>query len=118
MRNFQIDEFDSPDVPGSGKYMRKKFLDKLDNARDVARIPFIVNSGYRTKQHNEEVGGVSNSSHLKGYAADISCNSSIDRYKMIRAFIFVGFNRIGIGKNFIHVDCDPKKPKNVIWYYD
>ena len=33
------------------------------------------------------------------------------------AAIKVGINRIGIGKNFIHLDTDKKKSQDVIWHY-
>jgi zinc D-Ala-D-Ala carboxypeptidase len=49
LRYFDLNEFDSPDVPGSGAEMDDEFLIKLDKARHIAGIPFIVNSGYRSK---------------------------------------------------------------------
>lgn len=44
----------------------------LDIVRLEARRPVIVNSGYRCQELNKAVGGVSNSQHLRGKAADIS----------------------------------------------
>ena len=58
MRNFNLKEFDSPDLSGSGLNMDKDFLSMLDNARDIAKTPFKITSGYRTKEHNVKVGGV------------------------------------------------------------
>ena len=58
MRNFNINEFDCPSEKGSGKLMDKRFLELLDNARDIAGVPFKITSGYRTKAHNREVGGL------------------------------------------------------------
>ena len=52
MRNFNLKEFDSPDLSGSGLNMDKDFLSMLDNARDIAKTPFKITSGYRTKEHN------------------------------------------------------------------
>jgi hypothetical protein len=31
--------------------------------------------------------------------------------------MMVGFNRIGISHNFIHVDMDMNKTQNLIWTY-
>ena len=73
MKYFTLDEFDCPSLPNSGKNMDSSFLAKLEKAREIAGIPFKITSGYRTKTHNEEVGGVPNSSHLIGVAADIAC---------------------------------------------
>lgn len=117
MKHFNINEFESPDLKGSGQYMKSEFLDMLDSARELAGIPFVITSGYRTPEHNKNVGGVSSSSHLKGWAADISCIDSVSRHKIITSLLRSGFNRIGVGKTFIHTDCDPTKPKNVIWTY-
>ena len=117
MRYFKISEFDSPDVKESGDRMNKATLSMLDECRDIAGIPFVINSGFRTIEHNKKVGGVKGSSHTKGYAVDIRCNNSQDRYKIIKAAIKAGFNRIGVSGNFIHLDNDPEKVNNVIWTY-
>ena len=117
MRYFDISEFDSPDEPGSGQYMDDEFLEMLDNARHMAGTPFIINSGYRTKAANRDAGGLRNSAHLDGFAADIRCNASRERMYIVGALLEAGFNRIGIGNGFIHVDNDPTKPEDVIWTY-
>lgn len=44
----------------------------LDPAREAIKSPIIVNSGYRSKELNKCVGGVFNSQHIKGEAADIT----------------------------------------------
>tara|TARA_R110000803_G_scaffold66367_3_gene127812 strand:+ start:988 stop:1341 length:354 start_codon:yes stop_codon:yes gene_type:complete len=117
MKYFTLDEFDSPDLPNSGINMDANFLSMLDNARDMADIPFKINSGYRTKEHNSKVGGKEKSSHLVGKAADISCSTSRERWIIITALQDAGFNRIGIANNFIHIDSDENKSPNVIWTY-
>ena len=117
LKYFTLDEFDSPDLEGSGENMDKAFLKMLDKARKIADTPFIINSGYRTDSHNNYVGGKSNSSHLKGMAADIRCTDDAQRSKIIQSLIEVGFNRIGVAKTFIHVDNDPQKNANRIWVY-
>ena len=117
MRNFNLKEFDSPDVKGSGAKMDKCFLEMLDNARDIAGIPFKINSGYRTLEHNAKVGGVNSSSHTKGLAVDIACNESRARFVIVSALKDAGFTRMGISDSFIHVDSDSDKAQNVIWTY-
>jgi len=93
------------------------FLLKLDKAREISGIPFVINSAFRTHLENRRVGGSKDSSHLKGLAVDISCTDSIKRHKIINSLIHVGFNRIGIATTFIHVDDDKDKVQNVIWTY-
>lgn len=43
----------------------------LDPVREAYGRPIVVNSGYRCDKHNAAVGGVKNSQHLVGQAADI-----------------------------------------------
>ncbi len=117
MQHFDYSEFDSPDELGSGKLMRRDFLDKLEQARIIANVPFRINSGYRTEAHNKAVGGVKGSSHTKGCAADISVRSDSDRFKIVDSLLRAGFNRIGIAKTFIHVDNDIEKNSDRIWTY-
>jgi len=117
MKYFKLSEFDSPDMVGSGEAMDKEFLSKLDQARSLCDIPFRITSGYRSEDHNRKVGGVSDSSHKKGLAADIACTNSAARHIIVTALLKVGLNRIGIADTFIHVDRDPSKVANVIWTY-
>jgi len=117
MLHFEIQEFDSPDEVGSGKYMQSSTLQMLDDARSIAGIPFKVNSGFRSKSHNAYIGGKENSSHLYGYAVDISVTNSSQRDTVLNALIKAGFRRIGIAKTFIHADNDPEKSQDVYWVY-
>lgn len=117
LKNFTLSEFDSPDQEGSGQRMDTAFLEMLDRARSLAGVPFVITSGYRTKSHNKAVGGVPSSSHISGNAADISISTSHQRFLVVAALLKVGFTRIGIAENFIHVDNDHRKPSHVIWTY-
>jgi uncharacterized protein YcbK (DUF882 family) len=92
-------------------------MKKLDIARQVAGLPFIVTSGFRSKIWEKEQGRDGTSSHTKGLAIDLKVQDSIARYKIINSLLSVGLSRIGIGNNFIHVDIDKDKPSNVIWHY-
>lgn len=47
----------------------------LQPLRDIIKQPIVITSGYRCKRLNALVGGVSNSQHLIGQAADIRCNN-------------------------------------------
>jgi uncharacterized protein YcbK (DUF882 family) len=92
------------------------FLAKLDEAREYAGIPFVINSAYRSPEHPESIKNPT-SSHIKGLAVDIRARDSKTRYKVLKALIHVGFNRIGIADTFIHVDDDKEKSSDVVWTY-
>lgn len=97
--------------------MQESTMNKVERARVIAGIPFGVNSGSRCIYRNVEEGGTPTSSHLDGWALDIAVTSSRARFIILQALIAVGFTRIGIGKNFIHVDDDLTKAPNVSWLY-
>ena len=54
----------------------------LQPLRDSLGAPVYINSGYRSKRLNARVGGVPNSRHLQGRAADIHCDN-LDYAKVI-----------------------------------
>ena len=95
-----------------------ELVERLQKARNIAGIPFIISSGVRCERHNEAVGGEPNSSHLRGLAADIATNytaKSRQRYVILDALLEAGFCRIGISERFIHVDIDMNKSQDVLW---
>ena len=114
LKYFKLSEFD--DAPGTGKNMKKDFLKKLDKARELSGCSYVISSGFRSKETNKRVGGVPNSSHLKGCAADIVCKDSGTRQKIVNGLIQAGFTRIGIADTFIHCDTDKDKT-DAIWLY-
>jgi len=115
---FTYSEFDEPGKPGSGaKHMSTDFIKKLDKIREMVGFPLIITSGYRSPAYNAQVGGVSNSSHIKGLAADISAVTDDMKYEIAQAAISVGISRIGWGNSFIHLDVDKDKTQDVVWGY-
>lgn len=115
--HFKPREFKCPCCGNGPEKMDFKTVQSVDGARSEAGIRFVITSAYRCPEHNAEVGGVSSSSHVGGYAVDIKCGGSRSRHKIVTALINNGFNRIGVADNFIHADKDPGKDKNVIWVY-
>ena len=96
--------------------MDADFLAKLDKAREFAKVPFVINSAYRSPEHPEYIKNPT-SSHIKGLEVDIKATDSKTRFKIVKALVTVGFTRIGIADTFIHVDLDFDKTQNVIWTY-
>lgn len=95
----------------------RDFKHKLNAAREEAGVPFRITSGYRCDEYNRQINGSETSSHLKGLAVDIDVTRPRARYVILVALIRVGFNRIGIGSDFIHVDDDTSKPRELVWVY-
>jgi zinc D-Ala-D-Ala carboxypeptidase len=119
LNHFSLSEFASPDLAGSGQYMQLKCLLMLDQARELAQIPFIVTSGFRTQKYHDSLTKrgfetAKNSPHLLGQAADISYATGKELATIINAAILVGFTSIGISKNFVHLDTRDRK---VVWFY-
>lgn len=117
LRYFKLEEFDSPDHVGSGSVMQESTLLMLEEARYLADMPFVINSGYRTETHNAKVGGKPNSAHTRGYAVDIKVRNGLERMKVVKALMDAGFTRIGVARTFVHADNDPSLPQNVLWAY-
>lgn len=92
-------------------------LDKLDIVRSLCGFPLVVNSAYRTFDYEQSKGRSGSSSHCKGIAVDIAVQSDEKRLKIVQNSLRAGFQRIGIAKNFIHLDLDNDKP-SCIWLYE
>lgn len=85
----------------------------LEPLRNLLEKPIIINSGFRSVQVNKAVGGVPNSQHLQGLAADIRvCHADIPRVFYILKALKHCDQVLG-GKSFVHiswkVDGNPRQ---------
>jgi len=92
----------------------ENFVFCLDEARDVAGIPFKINSACRCESHNKKIGGVKDSAHVKGIAVDISARDDKSRFIIVSALLAMGFKRVLLYDTFIHVDMDLTKVKPIL----
>lgn len=117
MKHFQRHEFTCPCC--GEEDMEPAFLARLDEAREIAGVPFVITSGFRCRKYNAKVGGVEDSAHVWGVAADIAATSSSQRHHVLRGLLLAGFRRIGLNveRGFIHADTDEDKPQDLIWGY-
>lgn len=92
---------------GAGKVMLNfRALDMLQALRNKLGRPLILNSAYRTPEHNRAVGGAKNSNHMQAIAYDVRMdNHNPEAFE--RAAVEVGFRGIGHypSSNFMHVDA-------------
>ena len=59
----------------------------LDPIREAWGEPIVVSSGYRCKELNTLIGGVKNSHHLLGCAADIIAGNKDDHRRLFRMIV-------------------------------
>lgn len=97
--------------------LNPSFVEKLLFAQRYAGFQFTITSAYRSQGYEREKGRKGDSSHCKGLAVDISTCDSHTRYKVVLACAMAGIPRIGIGKNFVHVDVDETKAHPIIFHY-
>ena len=89
------------DVPTELQVMNMVYLCAavLQPLRDELGRPVSITSGYRSARLNAHVGGVPNSAHLNGLAADIH----VDRLKALPAVDSVLFEHAKNGSRWLHV---------------
>ena len=108
---FSSVEFASKDgkpSPHGPMNVKPGLLILLNKIRAAYGKPIVVNSGYRSPEHNAEVGGVENSFHVQGLAADIrpldkNKDDLLDLYMICNKLNPVG--GVGYYDTFIHVDA-------------
>jgi len=89
---------------------------KLDRARELFGNPITLTCGYRSPEHNAEIGGVSDSAHTKGMAADVRAPADpFQREKMAWAFGKAGFARVESAPHHFHIDIDLTKPNPIFF---
>lgn len=105
------------------------FIKRLQAARTIADVPFVILSGARCEKHNENVGGDDKSTHVpefmpdkRGHGVDIRYQTAREAFIIVTALLKAGFTRVGFNDGGIHVDDAEKfefKDEKVMWgYYD
>jgi uncharacterized protein YcbK (DUF882 family) len=85
-------------------------LSKLIALRTVLERPISITSGYRCSSYNQKVGGVDNSYHCIGLAADIQVKD-FNLITLLEICENIDFGGIGFyeKKHFLHLDVRPTK---------
>lgn len=117
--NFSLSEFDCKDGSKMPPEVFNNILllvKELQTLRDFIGKPITINSGYRSPEYNNKIGGASRSQHLLGKAADIRVEGVSPRELrgVIEELIKDGrlsFKGIGAYSNFTHVDIRSKKAR-------
>lgn len=109
--NFTVGEFKCRD--GSDRVLiDTELVGILQMIRNKFNKSVNINSAYRTPSYNAKIGGVSNSQHICGTAADI-CIYGIEPLKIAEyaEYIMKGFGGIGLYKTFVHIDVRKKRAR-------
>lgn len=117
LKYFKDEEFRKAQPSCSLSDMEPKLMLMLDEARELAGVPFKINSAFRSVDYEKSKGRKGTSRHCFGKAVDIACYTSNFRFRIVDALLRVGFKRIGIGSNFIHCDIGYEGSEPIIWLY-
>lgn len=121
-KDFKKQEFDSKDgasMPDDVLKNIKELAQNLQILRDFLKRKITINSGYRSPSYNKKIGGVSNSFHLSGKAADIKVDG-LEPLKVKQALDYliaqgrIKQGGIGLYDEFIHYDIRGRK---AFWDY-
>lgn len=130
-KNFSYDELiasatakrlglDNRPTPEEKEKLRQLAEDILQPIRDAWNSPIVVTSGYRSEAVNKAVGGVSNSQHRLGEAADIKIGGK-ERNRKLFNFIYkmIAKGDIKVGQlideysySWIHISLPRKGKEN------
>jgi len=113
--HFYLSEFRCRHCGEVDELAAQRLASRLELAREFAG-PMTIVSGFRCPTHNAACGGKPNSQHLLGLAADILVTGDGHRYQLVKALLYSGFKRIGIGSSIVHADIG-NLPGYVIWTY-
>lgn len=130
-KNFSYDELiasatakrlgiDNTPTPEEKEKLRRLAEEVLQPIRDAWKGVIVVNSGYRCEQLNKAVGGVKNSQHRLGEAADIKVGGK-DRNKKLFQLVYklISQGKLKVGQlideynyQWIHVSLPRENKEN------
>lgn len=121
-KNFNREEFDCKcgcEMPYEVLVNIKNLASELQIIRDRSCESIRINSGYRCPSHNRSIGGVSNSQHILGKAADIVISNIKPDLVAEMVEDMLGDEELfpfyigGIGRyeTFTHLDIRPDKAR-------
>ncbi|MCH5234923.1 MAG: peptidase M15 [Muribaculaceae bacterium] len=137
--NFTLEELTHSDVATKFKIKNEPNEEQKDNLkrlctdilqpiREEYGFPITVTSGYRNVNVNNKVKGSKTSQHIKGQAADITCNDTTKAFlfDLIKKMIEEG--KIKVGQliweygtkkepKWIHVSLPYTKTNQILYFY-
>ena len=116
--NFYLDEFNNRNAPLTKEVTYNIFVlaAQVKVLWDHVNLQIKITSGYRSPEHNAKIGGVKNSQHITGKAADIKVQGMTPKqvYDVIEALIAKGALQeggLGLYSTWVHYDIREKKAR-------
>ena len=109
---FKIEDFNCQETGEND--MSVDFIHALDQLREACKFPFIITSGYRSKDHSVEKRKAKAGTHAQGIAADIRVSGGAQRLAIVKHASAMGMS-VGVAKTFVHVDI--RKTPAMCWCY-
>ena len=110
--NFKVSEFACKCC--GWNIVDQRLINMCQTLRDELGVPVKVNSGCRCPKHNAEVGGVKNSTHTRGLAADLSCSLGAKALFEAAKKLHAEGRLLDLSycirySRWIHIDCGQKR---------
>ena len=110
-KNFNIKEFECKCGCKMPEFVKKNIIELAENLQVIRDVVGKLNltNAYRCKEHNADVGGATNSQHLKGKAADVKSKEYdvLEMSKIIEGLIKsekIDQGGLGLYNTFTHYD--------------
>ena len=91
-----------------------ELINKIIDLENRLQKQVIITSGRRCIDYNRSIGGYVDSPHITGMAADIKVEG-IPILELAKICVEIGFERVGIYPNHVHVDMIDPMP-SLFWY--
>ena len=112
---FSLDEFVCSET--GEQDMCLEFLKALSHLRQICDFPFVITSGFRSKNHSVEKAKKAKKNpgtHTQGIAADIKVSGGAQRLAIVKHASAMGMS-VGVARTFVHVDT--RKTEQMCWCY-
>lgn len=109
--NFTAAEFRCRETGEDG--VREELVAKMQQIRNMMRMPLIISSGYRSLEHSLERDKKFIGEHAYGLACDVSIYG-VNAMRLVRSALMCGVTRVGVKQNgdissrYIHVGIGDK----------
>jgi len=109
---FSLDEFVCSET--GEQDMCPEFLKALSHLRQICDFPFVITSGFRSKNHSTEKAKKNPGTHTQGIACDIKVSGGAQRLAIVKHASAMGMS-VGVARTFVHVDT--RKTEQMCWCY-